>query len=191
MAKRSTTKTIWMLNDWFRGCAFSADGLRVATACSDNKLQLWELPEVTLLYELPGLGEINILAWKPSGDGLVVGSSVGNLYLLELMNLGVSAPRVTAVVLFRLDRNEFDQEPTAQCSSCGKRFVPSDLVLDAIRAITKEANVSVDESQCAQLPREAWDEPRLMTDCLQCHQPLRFNPFIVDNRDLHSLRSKF
>jgi WD40 repeat protein len=183
MAKRNTTKTIWMLNDWFINCAFSSDGIRLATASSEHKLQLWDLPDVTLLYELLGLGEIVTLAWKPSGEGLAVGSSVGDVYLLELKHMDVSEPRATAVVLFRPDRDEFDQEPSAQCCWCGQRFVPSAIVLDAIRGITEEADITFDDSPCAELEREAWDEPLLLTECSLCHRPLRFNPFIVDNHD--------
>jgi hypothetical protein len=26
-------------------------------------------------------------------------------------------------------------------------------------------------------------DPRLLSKCPHCHKPLRFNPFIVDNRD--------
>ena len=33
-----------------------------------------------------------------------------------------------------------------------------------------------------QLPAQAWEDPRLLSECPHCRQPLRFNPFIVDNR---------
>ena len=35
---------------------------------------------------------------------------------------------------------------------------------------------------CSKLSKEAWDEPRLLSECPKCHKPLKFNPFIVDNK---------
>ena len=36
-----------------------------------------------------------------------------------------------------------------------------------------------------ELPAETRNEPRLLSECPYCHKPLRFNPFIVDNRDMY------
>jgi len=33
------------------------------------------------------------------------------------------------------------------------------------------------------IPNKFRAGPRLLSNCPHCHQPLRFNPFIVDNRD--------
>ena len=33
------------------------------------------------------------------------------------------------------------------------------------------------------LGAEAWDNPGLLAECPYCHKPLKFNPFILDNRD--------
>lgn len=32
-------------------------------------------------------------------------------------------------------------------------------------------------------PKEVWDERGLLSECPKCKRPLKFNPFIVDNRD--------
>ncbi len=32
-----------------------------------------------------------------------------------------------------------------------------------------------------ELPSAAWDESQLLSECPLCRQPLKFNPFIVDN----------
>ncbi|MCP4372391.1 MAG: hypothetical protein GY797_30440, partial [Deltaproteobacteria bacterium] len=56
-------------------------------------------------------------------------------------------------------------------------------MLDLSTAITSNANLSLDHSSCLDLPQEAWDEPRLLSECPFCHQPLKFNPFVVDNRE--------
>ena len=56
-------------------------------------------------------------------------------------------------------------------------------ILDTIAAITRTARIGLDDSPCLSLPAEAWDEPRLVGECPLCHEPLKFNPFVLDNRD--------
>jgi len=58
-----------------------------------------------------------------------------------------------------------------------------DHILEVIRSINREAGLRPDQSPCLELPDEAWEEPRLLSECPLCHKPLRFNPFIVDNRE--------
>lgn len=65
---------------------------------------------------------------------------------------------------------------------CGQRLPVSRKILDVIREISRNANLSPDQSPCLELPDEAWGEPRLLSECPLCHKPLKFNPFIVDNR---------
>ena len=83
---------------------------------------------------------------------------------------------------FVFDSGQWDQEPTARCEWCSKRFVTPSATLDVIRGIARSRNLSPYDSPCAELPEQAWDEARLLSECLHCHQPVRFNPFIVDNR---------
>lgn len=50
--------------------------------------------------------------------------------------------------------------------------------------ITRNSGLEPEGSlPCLNLPVEAWDEPRLLSECPLCHAPLKFNPFVVDNRD--------
>ena len=56
-------------------------------------------------------------------------------------------------------------------------------ILDTIAGITRDARLSPDDSPCLKLPREDWDDPCLLSACPHCHQPLKFNPFVVDNRE--------
>jgi len=65
---------------------------------------------------------------------------------------------------------------------CGQRFPVSSKILNVISAINRDAKLSPGQSPCLELPKEAWDEPRLISECPLCHKPLKFNPFIVDNR---------
>lgn len=81
-----------------------------------------------------------------------------------------------------LVRGSWDDAVKAVCPWCGGRFPVADEILDVIRAINRNAHLSPDQSPCLDLPAGAWDEPRLLSECPLCHKPLKFNPFIVDNR---------
>jgi hypothetical protein len=78
----------------------------------------------------------------------------------------------------------WDREITAQCSWCGRRFSPEGTAVDAIKDITRNAGLRLGQSACTELPEEAWDDPRLQAECPHCRRALRFNPFIVDNREV-------
>ena len=70
------------------------------------------------------------------------------------------------------------QARVSQSSTLGTRELQSLLT----RPQHVAANLSPDQSPCLELPDKAWDEPRLLSECPLCRKPLRFNPFIVDNR---------
>ncbi|MCR4321229.1 MAG: hypothetical protein NUV74_12950 [Candidatus Brocadiaceae bacterium] len=55
-------------------------------------------------------------------------------------------------------------------------------ILETIAGITRDARLSPKDSPCLKLPKDAWNDPRLLSQCPHCHQPLKFNPFVVDNR---------
>jgi hypothetical protein len=57
------------------------------------------------------------------------------------------------------------------------------LAVNRIAAITRNAGLAPADSPCGKLPAEAWAEPHLRGECPLCHEPLKFNPFVVDNRD--------
>lgn len=46
----------------------------------------------------------------------------------------------------------------------------------------RSSRIGPDDSPCLKLPDEAWDEPRLLSECPKCQKPLKFNPFVVDNK---------
>ena len=77
----------------------------------------------------------------------------------------------------------WDSDITAACYWCRRRVPVSPSVLDAIQSITRDAGLAAHDSPCLKLPAEAWEEDHLLSECQNCRQPLRFNPFVVDNRD--------
>jgi hypothetical protein len=77
----------------------------------------------------------------------------------------------------------WDLAITISCLWCGQRFPVREHILETIRALNREVGIGPDDSPCLELPDEAWEEPRLLSECPLCKKPLRFNPFIVDNRE--------
>lgn len=112
-------------------------------------------------------------------------SKVGEVILLSSLNFPMESPVATPVRIWLHGENEndghWDDNITAVCQWCGQRFPVADEILNVIAAIARDARLSPDQSPCLELPDEAWEEPKLVSECPMCHSPLKFNPFIVDN----------
>jgi WD40 repeat protein len=170
-------------DDWALTCLFSQDNRFVFTGSRDRTVIVWNVDEEREVGRFFAGQSVFALALRPGGRQFAAGHFSGNLYLVTLAGLDPGRPILTPVYVFRPDTMQFDSEPTAVCESCGERFVPPVSVLNAIRAITGAANLAPDRPPCLSLPAEAWEDPWLFGECPHCHQTLRFNPFIVDNRD--------
>ena len=53
-------------------------------------------------------------------------------------------------------------------------------ILETIRTIYQSSGLGPNNSSCLSLPKDCWEEPRLLSACPKCKEALRFNPFIVD-----------
>jgi hypothetical protein len=124
---------------------------------------------------------------------MVAGTKSGRVELLRLV-LGAHAPLsllgppiTTAVRLwlhcaYLKGGGRWDAALTAVCAACGGRLSVPTHILDTITAITSAARLEIAASPFATFPAEAWADPRLLSECPLCHEPLRFNPFVVDNK---------
>lgn len=131
-----------------------------------------------------GAGIFERSVFARGGEYIAVCSSV-QLHLLRIFGLEFDPPVVTAVRLFNFDRAKYDADLSARCEWCGHRFVPSSRVTEAIQHIAQNTKLLPTESPCLELHPEAWEEAQLISKCPSCQQPLRFTPFIVDNREPH------
>jgi WD40 repeat protein len=171
-----------------RGLAVTPDGRHVVSRSSS--LSVWDLEkgESVAFYASP-TGRVTSFGQRL--PMLVAGTSTGRV---ELLHIVVGAhehlllgPRITTAERLWLyapgvNGGCWDATLTATCDACGQRFPAAAAVIVAITAITRNSNLD-DDSLCLGLPAEAWDEPRLLSECPLCHEPLKFNPFVVDNRD--------
>ena len=149
---------------------------------SDNRCRVWDLATGDCLRLCLFTSSINSVSVENGISRLVCGTKAGVVSILAARNLPKSAPLITPVRLRLSGRpGRWDDGLTAVCNWCGQRFPVSTDILDTIRSIT--AHLSHDQSPCLELAAEAWDEPRLISECPLCHKALKFNPFIVDNRE--------
>ena len=151
----------------------------------DKTVRIWDLARDTCLA-VYGTRSHVILATQVRPWGLFACCADRDGFTtLTARNLPSLTPLTTPARLWlhEGDRNGpcWDRHITAPCQWCGERFVVDDVVLDTIVSMT--SHLAHDESPCMELPPDAWDEPRLRSECPLCHQPLRFNPFVVDNRE--------
>ena len=118
---------------------------------------------------------------------LAHGTLDGDVILLKGRNFPMEPPVVTAVRTWlystRGRNGRWEGKIKAPCYWCGNRFPVADEILELIRCINRDAKLREGQSPCLELSDEAWDEPRLLSECPLCHKPLKFNPFIVDHRD--------
>lgn len=156
------------------------------SASNDKTLRLWSLRTGACLAIFYTNNGIKVVSRFHASSHFALGTRSGEICFLKTANLHCYTAVVTSSFIW-LNSNDskkgfWSKHPTIVCPYCGQRFPVADEILNVITAITHNANLSPDQSPCLELPAEAWDEPRLLSECSSCQKPLKFNPFIVDNR---------
>ena len=164
-------------------CYFSADGQFIISASSDGPVIVWNAETGALITAFLDLKQITAGACAESGLYIAIGDWSGAVNVLHLEGFEIGPAIVTPVHLYRFDKWKWDQQPTARCKLCGHSFIVEPKILDVIAGITRNFGLPPYQSPCLELPAEAWDDPRLLSECPNCRQPLKFNPFVIDNRD--------
>jgi len=163
------------------------DGRHVISGSEDFTIRLWKLESGACLAVYPvRSGAVQTLVTARSGT-IAFGSKTGKVAFLRIHKRDLTAPTVTPIRYWLQSANQinsvWDDKLTTVCEWCGHRFSTPDEILEMIEDIQRNANLTPDQSPCLDLPVEAWEEPKLLSECPSCHQPLKYNPFVVDNRD--------
>ena len=168
------TNSVWSV-------AVTPDGRMAVSGIRDNTLRVYDIEsgECVVIYKAKNI----LFAVSEMDPACVIVCGSKTVIILKVCNLYMGHPIVTPVCL-RLN-GSYDDNLTALCKRCGKRFVVENKILDLIKAINRNAGLTPGQSPCLSLPAEAWDDPRLLSECSHCHKPLKFNPFIVDNRAIY------
>jgi hypothetical protein len=140
---------------------------------------------------------------------MTAGDHSGNIYFLKLEGFEFGIPFITGARLLLSGEagssGAHSPDITSVCPFCGIQFLLDALprargfrgliqsfrgnklpsaptILDTIASINRDCHIGRDDSPCIKLPKEAWDDPHLLSACPKCQKPLRFNPFVVDNK---------
>ncbi|MBN2366186.1 MAG: WD40 repeat domain-containing protein [Calditrichaeota bacterium] len=171
---------------WLFGLNITPDGKKIVT-WDDKNLKIWNIENnqcITVYHS--GWRQIFRVSHLRPDSRLVVGLRNGDAIVLNAINLRLAPPIVTPIRLWLFGRGRFkgiwDEKVTVKCPWCGQRFSAQKEILDVILCITQNAGLKPAQSPCLELPKEAWEDPGLLSECPKCNRPLKFNPFIVDNR---------
>ena len=161
--------------------SYSPDGSLIVAASFESPFKVWNSKTGEGVACFPIGGPARAVALAQASQGIAAADGFGSLYALSLSGFHFGPPLLTATRIYLHRMRNWDTDLTAVCAWCGRRVAAPEVVLDAIRGIT--AHLTPDQAPCLELPPEAWDEPRLLSECPLCRKLLKFNPFIVDNRD--------
>ena len=167
-------------------CVFSPDGRYIISAGYDGDLTLWNVDTGQEMAAIEGLiGAATVCAFSHDGLRIVMGSH-GQVLLAVIENVEFSAPIVTPVRIRISTPNKdtwyWDDAIRAACRNCGQRFAVPAMIIGFIREISLYGDWVSRQLSRHQTPDQAWNDPRLLSECPLCGKPLRFNPFLVDNR---------
>jgi WD40 repeat protein len=170
-----------------RACLYTLDGSFILSFSEDGTVRLWDRNRGP--YDGHPVGALSATcAANGLASGPIVAGINGSISLLQMMGIQLGPIATTAVRMYRRDSGTWEDELTARCGWCGKRFAPDAKVVDTTRAFC--ADLGLGKSPITHLPDAAYDEPRLMSTCPMCERPLRFTPYHVDGEAWFPLLSE-
>jgi WD40 repeat protein len=162
--------SVWAVN-------VTLDGIRAVSGSSDNTLRVWDLETGCCHAVFAGVSEH--ISHSPRGkEGLIVaGTNAGEVLFLLPRNISSGPAVVTVTRLYDAQGSVLHRHAT-RCPACGNEFEP---VKDSISTIVFLCqSLAPDQSPCIDLPKDAFDDPRLLSSCPHCYHALKFNPFFVE-----------
>jgi WD40 repeat protein len=165
-------------SDAIHALSIAPDGNMALSGSWDKTIRLWDLKNHECLAVLAHDREIHSVSFLC--ESLTFGDSAGNFIISDIKNIKMQIPSVTITYLYDFQRAEWYPSAVAVCNLCRKFFQPPQNIINFIKKLDFQLNQN--HIPCIDLPDEAWDEPALISKCSHCQKPLKFNPFIVDNR---------
>lgn len=170
----------------FSALTITPDGKTAITLNNDGIVHLWNLNNLKLISVYPENQYISMIIkndsfLRISNDYLIFGNKHNNLIILRLKNI-LSLPLITAKRIWIPGKKgcsgRWDSDIKADCQFCGGLFRVFNELLIKIKEVEKQF-----KKPNGWIADEAWEDPRLVSECPYCNKKLRFNPFIVDNKE--------
>jgi hypothetical protein len=143
-------------------------------------LILWDIKtgEKIVRFPTPSV----TLALAVFARGVFGGWGAGETFILKVGRELICPTPVIATIryIWELKKHQYFS-PLVDCPFCGTRFEPKQTIIDTIHGILRNGSIGSGDSPCLKLPKEAWEEPGLLSACPKCGEAIKFNPFIVGN----------
>jgi len=145
----------------------SPDGCLAFSAYGHKPLWVWELITGRCLATYYAGSGVTSIVFSPSTERIAREAYDSPMHFLTPVNFPPSGPAILTAA----------KPGQARCPLCARDFPPLLETTSAIRSFL--ATLRPGQSPCLDLPASAFSDPRLLTTCPHCAQPLKFNPFFV------------
>ncbi len=155
------------------------DGSHAVSGSDDRTCILWNLENGNMIARF--VGEFPIADIALSCKGILLIGFDGETTIIDFgKHVLFTGPGIVTIrSIWDFDLHHY-LALSADCPFCGTRFAPGENIVETIRAIFRSSGLGPNDSPCLYLPKECWEEPRLLSSCPKCHEALRFNPFLID-----------
>ena len=150
-----------------RNVSISSDGRWAVSGSDDKTLRVWDLDSGVCAAIYLTESEVTSISEIRPGSYFVHGTHDGKVTILIPQNLHIELSLATAVRIWlygeKGNKAQWDNDIITIYPWCGQRYPVSDEILDVIRSISRDANLSLDQSLCLELSTEVWDESLLFS----------------------------
>lgn len=149
---------------------FLPDGQRLASISSDKSLAIWNVTTGEQVNCMSFPSHPCQLSISVEGRYLAVGTTNGDLRILELMSETIEFPMVTArrYCNLTIKGKAWESRPKIDCVFCGHRFA---------------INNNLDSMLSTENTSDAIQDLKFILRCISCRHVLRSNPVKLDRKD--------
>ncbi len=164
--------------------SLSRDGQFIVVGSTKKAIQVWDLVQGELVASYLVATGVRSCAVTPDATTIVAGDQGGRMHFLRLRGSNPGVPWVTPARLWHQARagrrGWWSEEVRWRCPLCGQVAALPPAIDAMVQETSGRDSVSAGGAPCLDLPRSAWDDPRLDRDCPHCEHRVRFTPFVVD-----------
>jgi WD40 repeat protein len=155
----------------------SPDNKEVIISYNDNTLILWDIIKLQKLAFFATEAPVFDIVFNISGT-IVACDHANNLYILSPKSVNKLSP--ITIYNNHIHNEETDANFKVKCELCWKWYTPDQKIIDSIKSL----RIKLDKSHGQYFipPIEEWDSQDFRSVCTNCHKPVLFNPYIVEEK---------